>query len=140
MENYDRSKLAVILFGKALARHALSPGDASIKVFSTHPGAVATGQQDMMPTGYGKIGEVIAPVVKSMARSPEHGALCALWAATAPDARKYDDGTYFTDPREEGKEISQAGEDSRIENFWRNSQLIIQKVAGENALVDWQKQ
>lgn len=41
---YNRTKLAVILFDKALAQKVLTPEGDKIRVYSTHPGAVATGE------------------------------------------------------------------------------------------------
>jgi len=57
MMNYARSKAAVILFGKGLVKNAVPD---SIRVYSTHPGAVATGQADMAETGYGLLGKATA--------------------------------------------------------------------------------
>lgn len=45
--------------------------------------------------------------------------------------------TDFTDPAELGKESSESDDPELIENFWRNSQEIIEEVAGKDALVSW---
>jgi len=136
MMNYARSKAAVILFGKGLVKNAVSD---SIRVYATHPGAVATGQADMAETGYGLLGKATAAMQKATARTPDHGSLCALWAAVAPDALDYRNGSYFTDPKEEGKEIKEADEERRVDNFWRVGQEVVKKVAGNEALIDWKQ-
>lgn len=90
---------------------------------------------------------------------PDQGAISALWAGTAPDARMggYEQGSYFTEAKEEGKETNEAQDQevsslraracggSRrrrgkadpprasqlIDNFYINSEKIIQKVTGD---------
>lgn len=41
---------------------------------------------------------------------PDQGAISALWAGLAPDARdpKWQQGSYFTEAKEEGKETEEA--------------------------------
>ena len=135
--NYNRTKLAVILFDKGLCKNVLTPEGDKIRVYSTHPGAVATGQQSQLETGYGAIGKLAASVTKQVFRSPDHGALCALWAAVAPEAANYDQGSYFTDPKEIGKEIEEGNDHELMQNFWQTSQAVIKEVAGQDALIDW---
>lgn len=135
--NYNRTKLAVILFDKALCKNVLSPEGDKIRVYSTHPGAVATGQLEQLKTGYGIVGEAMTRAFKPLARSPDHGALCALWAAVAPDAADYKQGSYFTDPKEEGQEIADGRDETLMQNFWQNSLAIIKEVAGQDALGEW---
>jgi len=135
---YDRTKLGVILFDKALAKNVLTPEGDKIKVFSTHPGAVATGQQDQMPEAFGKvIGNAMRSVTKPVFRSPEHGSLSILWASVAEDAASYPQGTYFSDPKEPGKETKQADDDVLMQNFWKTSQEVIKEVVGPDALLPW---
>ncbi|KAL7006271.1 hypothetical protein EMMF5_004157 [Cystobasidiomycetes sp. EMM_F5] len=137
---YNRSKLGVILFDKALAQNVLDPNGDKIKVFSTHPGAVATGQQDQLPSAFGGvIGTALQAATKPIARSPEHGSLSILWASVAPEAADYPQGTYFTDPKEPGKETKQADDQELVQNFWKNSQEVVKQVIGQDGLIDWKK-
>lgn len=75
-------------------------------------------------------------------RTPEQGAMSILWSAVAEDARlpKYENGTYFTDPNELGMESSESKDEELIENFWNQSQSIIEEVAGKDALVSWSEE
>jgi hypothetical protein len=93
----------------------------------------------MAETGYGLLGKATAMAQKATARTPDHGSLCILWAACAPDALDYKNGTYFTDPKEEGKEIKEASEEIRVDNFWRVGQEIVKRVAGNESLLDWKQ-
>lgn len=49
-------------------------------------------------------------VVRPFMSRPDQGAISALWAGTAPNARdpKWKQGSYFTEAEEEGKETSEA--------------------------------
>lgn len=118
----------------------LDPNGDKIKVFSTHPGAVATGQQDQLPSAFGGvIGTALQAATKPIARSPEHGSLSILWASVAPEAADYPQGTYFTDPKEPGKETKQADDQELVQNFWKNSQEVVKQVIGQDGLIDWKK-
>ena len=136
---YDRTKLGVILFHKGLVKHVFKQNNDKLLSFSTHPGAVATGQQEQLPSAFGEtVGSIVRNVTKPLARSPEHGSLCILWASVAPDATEFPNGSYFSDPKEPGKETSQASSDELMDNYWRTSQEVIKQVVPDG-LVDWSR-
>ncbi|GAA5905516.1 uncharacterized protein JCM6883_005355 [Sporobolomyces salmoneus] len=127
---YSRSKLADILLIKRLVQLYLQPS-SSVVAFTTHPGAVATGQVDQYKDAYGETaGNLIKATLPTVMRAPDDGALSVLWASTSKDAReKYESGTYFANPDQDGKETNEAKDQQLIENFWNQSIKIIEKVA-----------
>lgn len=135
--NYNRSKLAVILFTKAITqRHVKEP----IVAYCTHPGAVATGQLEQYKPAYGQtVGTVMGAAARLVFRKPDDGALSMLWAAAAKDARdlKYPNGSYFTNPKELGKETAAANDQEVIDNFYNTSEKIIRDVVGAENVGDW---
>ncbi|GAA5952301.1 hypothetical protein JCM21900_000479 [Sporobolomyces salmonicolor] len=124
---YARSKLADILIVKALVQRYLQP-PSKILAYATHPGAPAFGQI---------VGTVMETLIRPLMRAPDDGALSALWAATAPEARnsdKFKNGDYFSNPGQEGGESNEAKDQELIDNFWNQSVKIIEKVAGKDGL------
>ncbi|GAA5853669.1 hypothetical protein JCM8547_007406 [Rhodosporidiobolus lusitaniae] len=134
---YGRTKLADILIVKAIVAKYLQP-PSSVLAFSVHPGGVATGQQEQFKEAYGETaGAIASTLLRPLARAADDGALSALWAATAPEARdgeSFQNGDYFSDPAEDGKPSGEATDEELRENFWRTSLSVIKKVVGaENA-------
>ncbi|GAA5953678.1 hypothetical protein JCM3765_006935 [Sporobolomyces pararoseus] len=127
---YSRTKLADILLIKRLVQLYLQP-PSPIKAFSTHPGAVATQQTRQYVGAYGEtVGSAMETVIRPAMRAPDDGALSILWASTASEAReKYESGTYFSNPDQDGKETNEAKDQELIENFWNQSIKIIEIVA-----------
>ena len=94
LNRYSRSKLANILFTKALARRL---ANERVYVNVAHPGLVATeigrSSKDMMGTVGDKAGQLLNAV---MGYSAEEGALTQLYLATSPDNENRDvRGRYF---------------------------------------------
>lgn len=91
---YNRSKLAQILFVRALVRRLedgrLSPGtNINIYANATHPGAVSTEQQKQAEEAYGVAGKVAVAMARPFMKDPiTQGPLSALFAATSPDVPK----------------------------------------------------
>ncbi|THH10036.1 hypothetical protein EW145_g1596 [Phellinidium pouzarii] len=135
---YARSKLANILFTRWLAAHVFERG-SRIYALATHPGAVATGQQDQLKDAYGTlVGGMIKGVVTPILRQPEQGSLSTLWAATSEEIEEKDlQGVYITDPGEWGGESKQSQDEILRENLWSLSHKLIQEKAGEDAFLDW---
>ena len=79
MRAYGASKLANILFTREAARRWSAAG---ITVNCLHPGFVAT-RLGRDGDG-GRIGDIIAPLLKPFAKSPERGAQTSIFLATAP--------------------------------------------------------
>ncbi|GAA5904992.1 hypothetical protein JCM8208_007654 [Rhodotorula glutinis] len=78
------------------------------------------------------VGGLVEAAVRPGMRAADEGALSALWAATAPDARdpKYENGTYFTDPAQKGGETSEASDQELIDNLWSTGLEVIKQVVG----------
>ena len=81
----------------------------------------------------------MAAVVRPLMANPQQGAVSALWAATSPDARdgaKFKNGSYFTAEGELGGETAEADDDELVNNFWEQSEKVINQVTGQ-ALGPW---
>ncbi|KAG0337614.1 hypothetical protein BG000_005202 [Podila horticola] len=91
---YGRSKLANILFGKALA-HRLK--DERVYVNIVHPGFVATELARSAEEVYGRFLTVMLDyLTMAAAMKPEVGALTQLYCATSPEIENLDiRGKYF---------------------------------------------
>ncbi|TNY18496.1 hypothetical protein DMC30DRAFT_52261 [Rhodotorula diobovata] len=129
---YARTKVGQILLGKALVQRYLQP-PSKIVAFSVHPGAVATGQTRQYKEAYGALGTAVEAAVRPGMRASDEGALSALWAATAPEARdssKYANGSYFSDPAQPGSETSEASDQELIDNLWSTGLEVIKQVVG----------
>lgn len=94
VQRYGRSKLANLLFAKALAQRLK---DERVYVNIAHPGIVATELNRQGAETFGKfITTLIDTMVKVVAMKPEVGALTQLYCATSPDIEKKDiRGKYF---------------------------------------------
>ncbi|KAF9303809.1 hypothetical protein BGZ74_003001 [Mortierella antarctica] len=93
-ERYGRSKLANLLFAKALAR--LLKGER-VYVNVAHPGLVATELNRSNEASFGKVGSrLLEGMNKVFAVKPEVGALTQLYCATSPEIESNDArGKYF---------------------------------------------
>jgi len=91
---YGRSKLANILFGKALARRLK---DEHVYVNIVHPGYVATELNRSSQATFGRTGGLLLEyVTKIVGTAPEVGALTQLYCATSPEIENKDiRGKYF---------------------------------------------
>lgn len=90
---YGASKLANLLFAReAAARWA---GDG-ITVNALHPGFVAT-RLGRDGDG-GKLGDIVAPLLRPFARTPEKGAVASIHLATSPSVAGVT-GDYFVDTK-----------------------------------------
>lgn len=145
---YGRSKLANILFTKyGLAERVLRAGPTSggstsgdrILAFSTHPGAVHTGQQDQFKEAYGALfGTLMKYAVVPFMRAPDQGSLSTLWAATSDDVGDAGwGGSYFTQPGVTGCESRQACDPELGRNLWELSESVVKEKLGEDALLPW---
>ena len=93
---YSRTKLAQILFVRALVRRMVNnePGYQSPKyngpwINATHPGAVATGQLEQAVDAYGTMGKIGVTGMKPFMKDPvDEGCRPALFAATSEDILK----------------------------------------------------
>ncbi|GAA5860781.1 hypothetical protein JCM1840_001962 [Sporobolomyces johnsonii] len=141
---YARSKLADILIIKARSRRLTSRYDfrrrSSNVTFSRRRRSSPTllTRTDQYKPAFGQVvGTVMETLIRPLMRAPDDGALSALWAATAPEARngdKFHNGDYFSNPGQEGGETNEAKDQELIDNFWNQSVKIIEKVAGKDGL------
>jgi NAD(P)-dependent dehydrogenase (short-subunit alcohol dehydrogenase family) len=110
---YNQSKLANVLFTKALARRLQGKG---VTVNALHPGVVATELTREYP-------KAIAALFKLFLISPERGAECSLYVATSPDLAETT-GAYFEKSR--AKPASRdARDEAQQERLWQLTEEII---------------
>ncbi|KAI9235696.1 MAG: hypothetical protein BYD32DRAFT_370619 [Podila humilis] len=121
---YGRSKLANVLFAKALARRL---AETQVYVNIVHPGYVATewARQDSFGTFMTKIFEKLSKVV---AMTPEIGALTQLYVATSPEiVNKNIRGRYFI-PIANEIQTSAYGQDEQLqEKLWSFTEKLVRE-------------
>jgi len=119
---YNQSKLANVLFTKALARRL---DGAGVTVNAVHPGVVATDLTRDYP-------KALIAVFQLFLLTPERGADCSLFVATAPELAGVT-GQYFEKSR--AKPASREGQDVEAqERLWRlTDELLAQARKLEHA-------
>jgi NAD(P)-dependent dehydrogenase (short-subunit alcohol dehydrogenase family) len=118
---YNQSKLANVLFTKALARRLQGKG---VTVNALHPGVVATELTRDYP-------RAIAAIWKLFLISPERGAQCSLYVATSPDLADTT-GAYFAKSR--AKPASRdARDEEQQERLWALTEAIIASASQRRA-------
>lgn len=125
--HYGRSKLANILFTKALARRLTNE---HVYVNALHPGHVST---NMAQTGRGSFGgNLFATVTELMGMSPKKGALTQLYCATSPEIENMDlRGRFFIPFGVESRCNPLAEKEDLQEKLWEISEkLMKEKVQG----------
>lgn len=97
--------------------------------------------QGQWKDAYGPVlGRLIEWTMVSASRSPKQGSYSALWALISPEvAEKNQNGYYFTDPGQEGKESAQASDADLGNALWNLSNQLIREKLGHDGLVDWNK-
>ena len=114
---YPRSKLANMLFVRALAKRLAGSG---VVVNGLHPGVIATELARDYP----------API-RLMARwffkSPEQGARTSLYLATAPEAAEVS-GRYFVNSKEKQPGVA-ALDDALAERLWTETERLVARAA-----------
>ncbi len=117
MRAYSRSKLANVLFTRALARRLEGSG---VTANAVHPGTVATHIWDGAPTW---MRPIFAVIKRLFMLTPAAGAEPVAWLAASPDVEG-DSGLYFD--REQPKEPSEpARDDALAERLWRESARLV---------------
>ena len=111
---YNQSKLANVLFTKALARRLAANG---VTVNAVHPGVVATELSRDFP-------KALTTIFKLFLLSPERGAECSLHVATSPDVAGTT-GEYFekSKPKTASKDARDEGQQERL---WTVTEGLIQ--------------
>jgi len=111
---YGDSKLANILFTRALARRA-----KGVAVNCFHPGFVATG---FAQNNEGIMSRLIGVTAKLLARTPEKGAETLIWLATSPEAATLS-GEYCHDCKP-AKTSKLARDEAAAEGLWGLSEKL----------------
>ena len=110
---YNQSKLANVLFTKALAKRLEGTG---VTVNAVHPGVVATELSRNYP-------KLLVKIFNLFLLTPEKGAACSLHVATAPELSKVT-GEYF-----EKSQIKLAAKDAldeaAQERLWKLSEALL---------------
>ena len=116
--SYPRSKLANLLFVRALAKRLDGSG---VVVNGLHPGVIST----ELARDYAAPIRLIA---KWFFKSPEQGARTSLYLATAPEAAAIS-GRYFADAKQ--KTPSAAALDNALaERLWTETERLVARTAG----------
>lgn len=139
-ELYARTKLAMILFVKyGLAGKVIKENSDNIYALSVHPGAVNTAMQQQWKDAYpGITGTLLTWAMLAIGRDVKQGSYSALWALTAPEIEEQNqNGWYFSDPGQPGKETEQASDPDLGTALWNLSEKIIKEKLGDGALVNW---
>lgn len=124
MRVYGGSKLANILFTNELARRV---GARDLRVWSLHPGAVAT----RLGANNGRLAQILLPLLALFFRTPEQGAatsvhLCADPEVSAPN------GTYFAD-RAPVALSGRAADPELAARLWTESERLVGLERGSRA-------
>ncbi|KAF9089256.1 hypothetical protein BGX29_012135 [Mortierella sp. GBA35] len=125
-ERYHRSKLANILFVKALARRL---SNERVYVNITHPGIVATNitraAKNEMISFADKAFKLLASIAST---SPEKGALTQLYLATSPEVEEKDiRGRYFIPVAKEIQPSLHARDEDLQERLWTFSENLVRE-------------
>jgi len=136
---YNRSKLAIILYIKALVKHAIQPFSEKIIALSVHPGAVDTEIQNQPQEAFGYLpGLALKYLQTPFLRTAEGGSLGTLWAAVSPEVEQQNlQGCYITDPGKVGGETEQAKDVNLAESVWKLCHNLIEEKLGQDGLLAW---
>ena len=110
---YNQSKLANVLFTKALARRLAGTG---ITVNAVHPGVVAT----ELSRGYPPL---LVKIFHMFLKTPEQGARCSLHVATAPELATVS-GEYFENSRSRPAATASRDEAAQ-ERLWTLTEQLV---------------
>ena len=142
---YSRSKLAQVLFTRALAKRFTSnaPGfQGSNKstgpwINAIHPGGVSTDQQQQAIDAYGTKGKFGVKMVKPLLKDPlDQGCRPALFAACSEDVVKEGiQGEYVVPDRKITDVSKQAKDEEKGERLWMLSERLISERLGRPAYV-----
>ncbi|KAF9199779.1 hypothetical protein BGZ49_010063 [Haplosporangium sp. Z 27] len=126
VSRYGRSKLANVLFGKALARRL---ADTQVYVNIVHPGFVATELQRHNKKFFGPmVLKFLEALTAVMAMTPEVGALTQLYAATSPEIEDKDlRGRYFVPIANEIQPSPYALDEELQEKLWAFSEKLVKE-------------
>ncbi|KAG0298135.1 hypothetical protein BGZ98_000304 [Dissophora globulifera] len=123
INRYGRSKLANVLFAKALARRV---SKEQVYVNVAHPGYVSTELiRHSKALGGVVLDKVIQVMTKLIAMSPRKGALTQLYLATSPEIEQQDiRGRYFIPIAKEIEPSTFARDEELQEKLWTFSEKL----------------
>ncbi|GJJ74808.1 hypothetical protein EMPS_07166 [Entomortierella parvispora] len=126
---YGQSKLANILYGKALARH-LQNGRVFVNM--AHPGFTATELNRHASESFGSFSGMIAgAITKSVGSDPKQGAMTQLYLATSPEVEEKDiRGKYFVPVAQESEPSAFAKDEALQEKPWTFSVSLVNENIG----------
>ncbi|KAF9349197.1 hypothetical protein BGX26_012453 [Mortierella sp. AD094] len=130
IQRYARSKLANILFAKALARRL---ENERVYVNAVHPGFVRTELARHSGATFGAVVEQVTGILSSIAAmKPEVGCLTQLYAATSTEIEESDvRGRYFIPIANEILPSGYARDEELQEKLWTFSEkLVNEKIGG----------
>lgn len=123
---YGRSKLANLLFGKALARRLEQD---QVFVNMVHPGFTSTELNRHAGDTFGAISGMIAGTITKLAgKDPKQGALTQLYAATSVEVEaKNLRGRYFVPVAKEAEPSMLAKDEVLQEKLWNFSEELVKE-------------
>ncbi|KAF9120273.1 hypothetical protein BGW39_011533 [Mortierella sp. 14UC] len=126
VSRYGRSKLANVLFGKALARRL---ADTQVYVNIVHPGFVATELTRHNKVLFGPVVlRILDAITAVMAMAPEVGALTQLYVATSPEIVDKDiRGRYFVPIANEIQPSAYALDEALQDKLWAFSEKLVEE-------------
>ncbi|KAK6904171.1 hypothetical protein I204_02198 [Kwoniella mangroviensis CBS 8886] len=141
IELYGRTKLAMILYSKAIRDKVIKKNGDDIYILAVHPGAVNTDMQEQWEAAYpGIIGKITKYLTMAGGRDPEQGSYSALYAALSKEVVEKDwNGVYLSDPATLGKETAQGSDLNLATSLWELSERMVKRILGEDALESWSK-
>jgi len=141
MNLYNRSKLAQVLFVRALRRRqqsgllGFSGSPSTLEspyANATHPGAVKTDQQEQAIEAYGTLGKIGVKATRPFMKDPvDQGCRSALFAATSKDVVKEGIwGEYIVPDRKVTEPSSQAKDEALQERLWGLTEKLLDEKLG----------
>ncbi|KDQ54457.1 hypothetical protein JAAARDRAFT_60459 [Jaapia argillacea MUCL 33604] len=133
---YGRSKLGMILNGRALATRKLNRSAGKIVVISVHPGTVDTDLQEAWSRSYGWLGKLINPISRKVGKSALEGAEASLWAATSDEINESNwqdyQGNYYSEAKGKAGTESNPAKDMKLaDNYWSLCARLSKEILGE---------
>jgi NAD(P)-dependent dehydrogenase (short-subunit alcohol dehydrogenase family) len=125
MRVYGGSKLANILFTHELARRV---GDRDLRVWSAHPGAVAT----RLGANNGGIAKLVLPLLALFFKTPDQGAATSIRLCADADVDEKN-GTYFAN-RVPARLTTRAQDETLARELWRASEELVGLREGTDAI------
>lgn len=137
---YNRTKLAQILFVRALVRRKEKgelgfdkSGSSGPWINATHPGGVSTDQQEQAVEAYGTVAKIGVAAIRPLLKDPiDQGCRPALFATTSQDVLKEKiQGAYIVPDRKVTDPSKEALNDELGENLWKLTEQILKEKLGE---------